>query len=151
MIDGTTVMCLIEQDANQLASYSDLLAGDTRYYSLHNIGFIDVIQPGYCRILYASYIRSEQDSYGRKKIPSHKSSKVRNRCKSRGKYHRFEVHSTKWDWLNKSSNNGKEYEGLWKQNICKKILIYKSKVASGDCSGRMSITILVIGYSTEQS
>ena len=34
---------VIEKDANQLANYSDLLAGDVRYYRLCNNEFIDVM------------------------------------------------------------------------------------------------------------
>ena len=40
-------MGLIEQDVNQLANNSDLLADDASYYSLRNDAFVNVMQPGY--------------------------------------------------------------------------------------------------------
>ena len=47
VIDDITVVGSIAQDVNQLVNNADLSAGDARYYSLHNGGFIDVMQPGY--------------------------------------------------------------------------------------------------------
>jgi len=47
VIDDVKMSGSVTDDPNQVINNGDLSAGDARYFSLYNGGFIDVVQPGY--------------------------------------------------------------------------------------------------------